>query len=54
MTSFWTGLGEILNSLLSIAPALGNIPNLLAIFVMAILFIWWTGKLISYKKNGEA
>ena len=35
-------------------PTLGNIPNILAIVIISILFIYWTGKLVAFKKNGEA
>jgi hypothetical protein len=54
MTNFWNSLGDILASLLSITPIMGNLPNLLAILVISVLFIWWTRKLMIFKKNGEA
>ena len=53
-STFWNGLGKIFSSIWTIMPTLGNVPNILAILVIAVLFLYWTGKLVSYKKNGEA
>ena len=53
-SSFWNGLSDIFLSLWTIMPAIGNIPNILATIIISILFIYWTGKLISYKKNNES
>ena len=53
-STFWNGLGEIFTEIWTIMPTLGNIPNLLAILVISVLFFYWTGKLVAFKKNGEA
>jgi hypothetical protein len=54
MTSFWNGLGDIFSAILSIMPTLGNVPNYLAIFIISVLFIYWTRELIIFKKKGES
>ena len=54
MTSFWNGLGDMFSAILSIMPALGNIPNYLAIIIITVFFIYWTRELIIFKKNGES
>jgi hypothetical protein len=53
-STFWKGLGELFSAIWTIMPALGNIPNVLAILVISVLFLYWTGKLVAFKKNGEA
>ena len=53
-STFWNGLGDLFTALWSIMPALGNIPNLLAILIISVFFIYWTGKLIAFKKEGDA
>lgn len=53
-STFWNGLGDLFSSIWTIMPNLGNIPNVLAIVIISILFIYWTGKLVAFKKNGEA
>jgi len=53
-STFWNSLGDIFSSIWTIMPALGNIPNVLAIIVISVLFIYWTGKLFIFKKKGEA
>lgn len=54
MTSFWNGLGEMFTAILSIMPTLGNIPNYLAVFIIAVFFIYWTRKLVIFKRNGDS
>ena len=53
-SAFWNGLGDLFTALWSIMPALGNIPNLLAILIISVFFIYWTRKLIAFKKEGDA
>ena len=53
-STFWNGLGELFSAIWTIMPALGNIPNVLAILVISVLFLYWTRKLVAFKKNGEA
>ena len=53
-STFWNGLGELFSVIWTIMPTLGNIPNVLAILVISVLFLYWTGKLVAFKKNGEA
>ena len=53
-STFWNGLGELFSAILTTMPTLGNIPNVLAILVISVLFLYWTGKLVAFKKNGEA
>lgn len=53
-TTFWNSLGEIFTALWSIMPSLGNIPNVLAIIIISVFFIYWTGKLVSFSKKGDA
>ena len=51
---FFYGLGEIFESLWTIMPSIGNIPNDISILVVSAFFIYWTVKLIQFKRNGEA
>ena len=51
---FFYGLGDIFESLWTIMPSIGNIPNDISILVVSALFIYWTIKLIKFKRNGEA
>ncbi len=53
-SAFWNGLGDLFTALWTVMPALGNFPNLLAILIISVLFIYWTGKLIAFSKNGDA
>ena len=53
-SSFWNGLGEIFTAIWTIMPTLGNFPNILAILIISGLFLYWTRKLVDFKKNGEA
>ena len=53
-SAFWNGLGDLFTTLWSIMPTLGNIPNLLAILIISVFFIYWTGKLFAFKKEGDA
>ena len=53
-STFWNGLGEIFSAIWTIMPTFGNVPNVLGILVIAVLFLYWTGKLVAFKKNGEA
>ena len=51
---FLYGLGDMFESLWTIMPSIGNIPNDISIFVVSAFFIYWTVKLIQFKRNGEA
>ena len=51
---FLYGLGDMFESLWKIMPSIGNIPNDISIFVVSAFFIYWTVKLIQFKRNGEA
>ena len=51
---FFYGLGDMFESLWTIMPSIGNIPNDISIFVVSAFFIYWTVKLIQFKRNGEA
>jgi hypothetical protein len=53
-SSFWNGLGDLFTALFSIMPTLGNLPNILAILVITVFFIYWTMELVKFKRNGEA
>jgi hypothetical protein len=53
-SNFWNGLGDIFSSIWTIMPTVGNLPNLFAIIIISILFIYWTIKLVAFKKNGES
>ena len=53
-STFWIGLGDLFSSIWTIMPTLGNIPNVLATLVISVLFVYWTGKLIAFKRKGEA
>lgn len=51
---FFYGLGEAFDGLWAIMPSIGNTPNYISILVISVLFIYWTAKLVQYKRNGEA
>ena len=51
---FLYGLGDMFESLWKIMPSIGNIPNDISIFVVSAFFIYWTVKLIQFKRKGEA
>ena len=51
---FLYGLGDMFESLWEVMPSIGNIPNDISIFVVSAFFIYWTVKLIQFKRNGEA
>ena len=51
---FLYGLGDMFESLWTIMPSIGNIPNDISILVVSVFFIYWTVKLIQFKRNGEA
>ncbi|MDB2362063.1 MAG: hypothetical protein P8N00_02805 [Flavobacteriales bacterium] len=53
-STFWNSIGDLFSSIWTIMPTLGNVPNVLAIIVISVLFVYWTGKLVAFKKNGEA
>lgn len=53
-STFWNSIGDLFSSIWTIMPALGNIPNVLSIIVISVLFVYWTGKLVAFKRNGEA
>jgi len=53
-SSFWNGIGDLFSSIWTVMPTLGNIPNVLAIIVISVLFLYWTGKLVAFKRKGEA
>ena len=48
------GLGDIFESLWSIMPSIGGVPNDIFILIISVLFIYWTVKLVQFKRNGEA
>lgn len=52
-STFWNGLGEIFSSIWTIMPTLGNLPNVLSTLVIAVLFIYWTAKLVGFSRRGE-
>ena len=37
-STFWNGLGELFSAIWTIMPTLGNIPNVLAVIVISVLF----------------
>ncbi len=51
---FFYRIGDMFESLWTIMPSIGNIPNDISILVVSALFIYWTVKLIQFKRNGEA
>lgn len=53
-SSFWNGLGDLITALFSIMPTLGNLPNVLAVLIITVFFIYWTMELIKFKRNGES
>ena len=54
ISDFFYGLGDIFESLWTIMPSIGNIPNDISIIVISAFFIYWTVKLVQFKRNGEA
>lgn len=54
MKDFFFAIGDAFEKFFSIMPFLGNTPNYLAIFIISILFLYWTIKLIKYQKNENA
>jgi hypothetical protein len=54
MTKFWYALGDMFENVWEIMPAIGNVPNYISIVVIAAFFLYWTNKLIQFKRNGEA
>lgn len=54
MTKFFYALGDMFESFWTIMPSIGNTPNIIAILVIAAFFMYWVGKLVQFKKNGEA
>jgi hypothetical protein len=54
MKDFFYAIGDAFEGFFSVLPTVGNIPNYIAVFIISILFLYWTGKLIQYKKNKEA
>lgn len=54
MRDFFYGLGDLFEQLWTIVPAIGNIPNYISIFIISVLFIYWTVKLVQFSRKGEA
>ena len=54
LKDFFYGLGEMFESVWTIMPSIGNIPNDISIIVISAFFIYWTVKLVQFKRNGEA
>lgn len=54
MRDFFYAIANAFEGLFSVLPTVGNIPNYIAILVISVLFLYWTGKLIQYKKKREA
>lgn len=54
MKDFFYAIGDAFEGLFSVLPSIGNVPNYIATLVISVLFLYWTVKLVQFKRNGEA
>ena len=53
MSNFFYSLGNIFESLWSVIPSIGGVPNYIFSIIITLLFVYWTVQLIRFKRNQE-